>query len=82
VSDYSSNHNTLAVLVICVIGISFSVIKCLYIILYLFGFLVFMFNSTISLLLLINLLGGVFKLELFLPEEYPMAAPKVTTKFS
>lgn len=21
--------------------------------------------------------GGVFKLELFLPEEYPMAAPKV-----
>ena len=23
------------------------------------------------------LLGGVFKLELFLPEEYPMAAPKV-----
>ena len=22
--------------------------------------------------------GGVFKLELFLPEEYPMAAPKVT----
>lgn len=22
-------------------------------------------------------LGGVFKLELFLPEEYPMAAPKV-----
>jgi len=41
-----------------------------------------MFNSTISLLLLINLLGGVFKLELFLPEEYPMAAPKVTTKFS
>ena len=81
-SDYSSNHNTLSVLVICVIGISFSVIKCLYIILYLFGFLVFMFNSTISLLLLINLLGGVFKLELFLPEEYPMAAPKVTTKFS
>ncbi|KAH0855525.1 hypothetical protein HID58_007939 [Brassica napus] len=24
--------------------------------------------------------GGVFKLELFLPEEYPMAAPKVTWK--
>ncbi|KAA3467733.1 ubiquitin-conjugating enzyme E2 36 [Gossypium australe] len=24
--------------------------------------------------------GGVFKLELFLPEEYPMAAPKVNTK--
>lgn len=23
-------------------------------------------------------LGGVFKLELFLPEEYPMAAPKVS----
>jgi len=23
------------------------------------------------------LAGGVFKLELFLPEEYPMAAPKV-----
>lgn len=23
-------------------------------------------------------LGGVYKLELFLPEEYPMAAPKVT----
>lgn len=22
--------------------------------------------------------GGVFKLELFLPEEYPMAAPKVS----
>ena len=22
--------------------------------------------------------GGIFKLELFLPEEYPMAAPKVT----
>lgn len=22
-------------------------------------------------------IGGVFKLELFLPEEYPMAAPKV-----
>lgn len=26
---------------------------------------------------LLVLLGGVFKLELFLPEEYPMAAPKV-----
>lgn len=25
--------------------------------------------------------GGVFKLELFLPEEYPMAAPKVTLFF-
>lgn len=23
--------------------------------------------------------GGVFKLELFLPEDYPMAAPKVRT---
>ena len=23
--------------------------------------------------------GGVFKLELFLPEDYPMSAPKVTT---
>ena len=28
-------------------------------------------------LLLFVLLAGVFKLELFLPEEYPMAAPKV-----
>lgn len=26
---------------------------------------------------LLSCLGGVFKLELFLPEEYPMAAPKV-----
>ncbi|WVZ02251.1 hypothetical protein V8G54_023057, partial [Vigna mungo] len=26
----------------------------------------------------LGLLGGVFKLELFLPEEYPMAAPKFT----
>ena len=25
-------------------------------------------------------IGGVFKLELFLPEEYPMAAPKVFLK--
>lgn len=32
-----------------------------------FGFLILFFLS-----------GGVFKLELFLPEEYPMAAPKVT----
>jgi len=29
----------------------------------------------LSLSLLI--LGGVFKLELFLPEEYPMVAPKI-----
>jgi len=29
------------------------------------------------LLSLIDWSGGVFKLELFLPEEYPMAAPKV-----
>jgi hypothetical protein len=28
-------------------------------------------------LLLLHGVGGVFKLELFLPEEYPMAAPKV-----
>lgn len=34
------------------------------------------------LLSLIDWSGGVFKLELFLPEEYPMAAPKVTTKFA
>ncbi|MBA0728261.1 hypothetical protein Golax_001174 [Gossypium laxum] len=26
--------------------------------------------------------GGVFKLELFLPEEYPMAAPKVSNSES
>lgn len=26
-------------------------------------------------------IGGVFKLELFLPEEYPMAAPKVYGSF-
>ena len=25
----------------------------------------------------IKFLGGVFKLELFLPEEYPMVAPKI-----
>jgi ubiquitin-conjugating enzyme E2 N len=25
----------------------------------------------------INEIGGVFKLELFLPEEYPMVAPKI-----
>lgn len=30
---------------------------------------------------LFKLLGGVFKLELFLPEEYPMAAPKVLHYF-
>lgn len=27
---------------------------------------------------LVACVGGVFKLELFLPEEYPMAAPKVS----
>jgi ubiquitin-protein ligase len=27
-------------------------------------------------------LGGVFKLELFLPEEYPMAPPKVCCLFN
>jgi ubiquitin-protein ligase len=32
----------------------------------------------ILFLLLLHGSGGVFKLELFLPEEYPMAAPKVT----
>jgi hypothetical protein len=32
---------------------------------------------TIMLEQLSMFIGGVFKLELFLPEEYPMAAPKV-----
>ncbi|KAH8974505.1 hypothetical protein BDL97_01G105300 [Sphagnum fallax] len=32
---------------------------------------------TILLEQLSMFIGGVFKLELFLPEEYPMAAPKV-----
>jgi hypothetical protein len=32
---------------------------------------------TILLEKLSMFIGGVFKLELFLPEEYPMAAPKV-----
>ena len=35
------------------------------------------FVSGHLILFLICLAGGVFKLELFLPEEYPMAAPKV-----
>jgi hypothetical protein len=32
---------------------------------------------TISLEQLSMFIGGMFKLELFLPEEYPIAAPKV-----
>lgn len=48
-------------------------------------FNLYLFNQ-FGLLIFINmkyhlyffaLIGGVFKLELFLPEEYPMAAPKV-----
>ncbi|KAF4394025.1 hypothetical protein G4B88_025994 [Cannabis sativa] len=42
----------------------------------------FRLSSVVSILtqgnvFLVAMTGGVFKLELFLPEEYPMAAPKV-----
>ncbi|KAF6158298.1 hypothetical protein GIB67_022378, partial [Kingdonia uniflora] len=41
-----------------------------------FKFLSF-FPSYKSFFHVLLFIGGVFKLELFLPEEYPMAAPKV-----
>jgi hypothetical protein len=40
-------------------------------------FLLYLMGFLILFLLLLRGVGGVFKLELFLPEEYPMAAQKV-----